>query len=181
MILVQYHNVCIRTLFLWCNKHVLWPRSTWSTLTHMFITGWSMFQKCHLCIFRTNLVSLPSLTAQLKTRKFLFSFSNSMAHWPFHMVASDLADWTPAAIEGQSFLHCAFLEKYGVATENMPFFIVLLLVTRYAWDAVVIAVRAHGFFCVPKYKGRRWRDKLNLDVTLSRQSGQKNKNKIASK
>lgn len=122
---------------------------------------------------RTNLVSLPSLTAQLKTRKFLFSFSNSMAHWPFHMVASDLADWTPAAIEGQSFLHCAFLEKYGVATENMPFFIVLLLVTRYAWDAVVIAVRAHGFFCVPKYKGRRWRDKLNLDVTLSRQSGQK--------
>lgn len=44
---------------------------------------------------RTNLVSLPSLTAQLKTRKFLFSFLNSMAHWPFHMVASDLC-WLDA-------------------------------------------------------------------------------------
>lgn len=48
------------------------------------------------------------------------------------MVASDVSDWTLAAIEGQSFLRCAFVEKYGVATENMPFFIFLLLVTRYA-------------------------------------------------
>lgn len=37
--------------------------------------------------------------------------------------------WQPSR---DSQLHCTFLEKYGVATENMPFFIFLLLVTRYA-------------------------------------------------
>lgn len=50
-------------------------------------------------------------------------FLNSMAHWPFHMVASDLADWTPAAIEGQSFFTlCLFGEVWGCHWKHAIFY-----------------------------------------------------------
>lgn len=110
---------------------------------------------------RTNLVSLPSLTAPLKTRKFIFYF------FKFHgSLAFSHGSLWPCWLEvgshrGTVVLHCAFLEKYGVATENMPFFIFLLLVTRYAWDAVIIAVCAHVFFLFSKCKGRQKWDELN--------------------
>jgi len=147
MILVQYHNVCTRTLFLWCNKHVLWPGSTWSNLTHMFISGWSMFQKCHLCILPNQFGVTPILDSPTKDKDILiFYFFYSTAHWPFCMVASDLVDWKIAAIEGQSFALCLFGEVWGCHWKHANFFIFLLLVTRYAWDAVIIAVCAHVFF-----------------------------------
>lgn len=72
---------------------------------------------------RTNLVSLPSLTAPLKTRKFIFYFFNSTAHWPFRMAASDLADWKLAAIEGQSFALCLFGEVWGCHWKHAIFYI----------------------------------------------------------
>lgn len=73
---------------------------------------------------RTNLVSLPSLTAQLKTRKFLFSFWNSMAHWPFHMVASDLC-WLDAGSHRGTvvFTLCLFGEVWGCHWKHAIFYI----------------------------------------------------------
>lgn len=63
---------------------------------------------------RTNLVSLPSLTAPLKTRKFIFYFFQiPRLIGLFRMVASDLADWKMAAIEGQSFALYLFGEVWG--------------------------------------------------------------------
>lgn len=122
-------------------------------LTHMFITGWSMFQKCHLCIFPNRFGVTPILDSPTKDKEnffFSFFFWNSTAHWPsFFFTHGSL--W-PCWLEGGShggdslFALCLLMEKYGVATENMPFFIFLLLVTRYAWDAVIIAVCAHVFF-----------------------------------
>lgn len=84
-------------------------------LTHMFITGWSMFQKCHLCIFPNRFGVTPILDSPTKDKEnffFSFFFWNSTAHWPsfffLRMVASDLADWKVAAMEGTAFLRCAF-------------------------------------------------------------------------
>ena len=126
MILIQYHNVCIRTLFLWCNKHVLWPRSIWSNLTRMFITGWSMFQKCHLCIFPNQFGVTPILDSPTKDKEisfFFFFFENSRLIGLFRMVASDLADWMLAAIEGQSFALCLCGEVCGCHWKHAIFYI----------------------------------------------------------
>lgn len=111
---------------------------------------------------RTNLVSLPSLTAPLKTRKFLFSIPRLIGLFAWQPLTLLIGSWQPSR---DSLLHCAFLEKYGVATENMPFFIFLLLVTRYAWDAVIIAVCAHVFFFffqVQRQTKMRWIESKSL-------------------
>lgn len=124
MILVQYHNVCIQTLFLWCNKHVLWPKSTWSNLTHMFITGWSMFQKCHLCIFPNQFGVTPILDSPTKDKEISLGKYTLMAHWPFFcMVATDLADWKMAAMEGQPFELSLFGEVWGCHWKHAIFYI----------------------------------------------------------
>lgn len=111
---------------------------------------------------RTNLVSLPSLTAPPKTRKF---HQTSTAHWPSPYWLEDGSHW------GTVPLRCPFLEKYGVATENMPFFIFLLLVTRYAWDAVIIAVCAHVFF-VFQVQSSTKRNKMNLTSLWTDKAGE---------
>lgn len=69
---------------------------------------------------RTNLVSLPSLTAPQKTRKFII---NSTAHWPLCMVATGLTDWKMAAIEGQSFALSLFGEVWGCHWKHAIFYI----------------------------------------------------------
>lgn len=84
-----------------------------------------MFLKCHLCIV-------------LKTKSFEIAFisdSPSIARSvPIRLFGllsdprrSSSEDWP---IGGR--VACVSKAKYGAATENMPFFIVLLLVTRYA-------------------------------------------------
>lgn len=70
----------------------------------------------------TNLVSLPSLTAPLKTRKFHFKI-NFTAHWLFCMVATDLSDWKMAAIEGQSVSLSLFGEVWGCHWKHAIFYI----------------------------------------------------------
>lgn len=84
-----------------------------------------MFLKCHLCIV-------------LKTKSFEIAFisdSPSIAQFiPIRLFGllsdrrcSSSGDWPIGGCAA-----CASKAKYGAATENMPFFIVLLLVTRYA-------------------------------------------------
>ena len=72
---------------------------------------------------RTNLVSLPSLTAPLKTRKFHFKHY-STAHWPFCIVVTDFIDWKMAAMEGQSFAALSlFGEVWGCHWKHAIFYI----------------------------------------------------------
>lgn len=153
MILVQYHNVCIRTLFLWCNKHVLWSRSTWSNFTHMFITGWSMFQKCHLCIFPNQFGVTPILDSPTKDKEIsFFLFFYSTAHWPFRMVASDLADWKMAAIEGQSFCTVPFWRSMGLPLKTCHFLYFCSLspdTHEMQWSLQFVLM---FFFCFPSAK-----------------------------
>lgn len=122
MILSKYHNVLTYWhYFLWCNKHVLWSGNFWSNLTHMFITGWSMFQKCHLCIVPEPIWNCSHLWQPLPF--FLFCFLNKA--WLFGLL-TDLTLRLPRywfAQRGQCFLNALPLEKYGAATENMPFFL----------------------------------------------------------
>lgn len=173
MILIQYHNVCIRTLFLWCNKHVLWSRSTWSNLTHMFITGWSMFQKCHLCIFPNQFGVTPILDSPTKDKEiYFFSIFNSTAHWPFRMVASDLADWKLAAIEGQSFALCLFGEVWGCHWKHAIFYIFAPCHQIRMRCSDHCSLCSCFFFCFPSAKA----DKNKMDwtkATLNRQSRDK--------
>lgn len=93
----------------------------------------------------TNLVSLPSLTAPLKTRKF-FCFFYSTSHWPF-LHGSLWPCWLEdGSHRGTVICTVPFWRSMGLPLKTCHFFIFLLLVTRYAWDAVIIAVCAHVFF-----------------------------------
>lgn len=73
---------------------------------------------------RTNLVSLPSLTAPLKTRKFHLE---NILLWLIGLllctVATDLADWKMAAIEGQPFELSLFGEVWGCHWKHAIFYI----------------------------------------------------------
>lgn len=75
---------------------------------------------------RTNLVSLPSLTAPLNAKKF-HSKLHFMAHWAFCIASSDFADWKMAFTEGQCFLcYCVpsvFGEVWGCHWKHAIFYI----------------------------------------------------------
>lgn len=121
---------------------------------------------------RTNLVSLPSLTAPLKTRKFFsFFFLNSTAHWPFCMVASDLADWKMAAIEGQSFCTVPFWRSMGLPLKTCHFLYFCSLspdTHEMQWSLQFVLM----FFLFSKCKDRQ--NEINwIKVTLNRQSREK--------
>lgn len=124
---------------------------------------------------RTNLVSLPSLTAPLKTRKFLFFFfENSRLIGLFRMVASDLADWMLAAIEGQSFALCLCGEVWGCHWKHAIFLYFCSLspdTHEMQWSLQFVLM----FFCFlfSKCKGRQKKKKKNeLNQSHSEQSKQ---------
>lgn len=74
-----------------------------------------MFQKCHLCIFPNQFGVTPILDSPTKDKEisyFLFKIPRLIGLF-FCMVASDLADWKTAAIEGQSFALSLFGEVWG--------------------------------------------------------------------
>lgn len=129
---------------------------------------------------RTNLVSLPSLTAPPKTRKFYLKLCTPRPIGRVLHGSCRLLFWLEKRQPlRDSPLHCPFLEKYGVATENMPFFIFLLLVTRYAWDAVIICslcsclffyLFIYCFFMIAKQVKMRW---IELKSLWTDEAGEK--------
>lgn len=177
MILIQYHNVCIRTLFLWCNKHVLWPRSTWSNLTHMFITGWSMFQKCHLCIFLNQFGVTPILDSPTKDKEisfFFFKFHGSLAF--FRMVASWPCWLEDGSHRGTVVCTVPFWRSMGLPLKTCHFLYFCSLspdTHEMQWSLQFVLM---FLFCFPSAKTvkQKKRDELN-----SSHSGQTKQGKIA--
>lgn len=66
--MIQYHNECIQTFFLWCNKHVLWPRNSYLTSHTCLLLAEACFKSVTSVFSLTDLVSLPSLTTALQNR-----------------------------------------------------------------------------------------------------------------
>lgn len=94
----------------------------------------------------TNLVSLPSLTAPIKTRKFHFKI-NFTAHWPFCMVATDFSDWKNGSHRGTVIFTVPFWRSMGLPLKTCHFLYFCSLspdTHEMQWS---FAVCAHVFFC----------------------------------
>lgn len=88
------------------------------THTHVYY-GWSMFQKCHLCIFPNQFGVTPILDSPTKDKE-----KKTTTHWLFFAwYKLKLFDWKLAAMEGQSFVLSLFGEVWGCHWKHAIFYI----------------------------------------------------------
>lgn len=120
---------------------------------------------------RTNLVSLPSLTAPLKTRKFLFSFLNSTAHWPFSHGSLWPCWLEDGSHRGTVICTVPFWRSMGLPLKTCHFLYFCSLspdTHEMQWSLQFVLM----FFLFSKCKDRQ--NEINwIKVTLNRQSREK--------